>query len=68
MGYLMPKSFLYKNSDGTIQPIAEKIYTFWKTICLKMNEVAWLINYDVTVQRVSHCATRTLNLPNVILL
>ena len=69
MAYLLPKSFLLKDSSSTAQYIRgggdKGVNTFIKVISPKVNVIAGLefelASNAVTVQHVSHCATGTLN-------
>ena len=60
--YLMPKTSLFKNSSGTIQPIAGRIREFIR-ISPKTNVIVRLefelAYYEVIDQYVSHYGTRT---------
>ena len=67
MGYVMPKPYFYKNSNGTIQPIDcdgdKRVHTFPKNISPNVSVMVRLefeLAYNnVTVQHVSHYATGT---------
>ena len=68
VGYLMPKSFLLKNSRGAIFTqslwgIERGIHSFSGGIHQKVSVIAWmdfeLANYVVTVKHVSHSVKRS---------
>ena len=58
LGYLMPKPFSYKNSSGTISPIAGRIRGFTKVNVIARLEYE-LAYYDSAVHRFNHYTTRT---------